>query len=156
MRKCMSACFRRGAGQASRCAPHARHSWRNRRLAGGEAGFTLLEMMVAVAVLAAMASIIPRSFVAARANFDRSEDWLKARLVAEAVLAEELAGNTLRPGVLSGSIDGRAWSASLGPNFTLSSRSPEIGRILLDVRVKVAVEGGESLEISTMRIGQPE
>jgi prepilin-type N-terminal cleavage/methylation domain-containing protein len=133
-----------------------KRAWRNRLRAGGEAGFTLLEMVVAVAVLAAIASIIPRSFVAARANFDRSEDWLKARLVAEAVLAEELAGSTLRPGVRSGSIDRRAWSASLEPNFTLSSRDPEVGRILLDVRVRVAVKGGESLEISTMRIGQPE
>jgi prepilin-type N-terminal cleavage/methylation domain-containing protein len=116
-------------------------------------GFTLLEMTVAVAVLAALVAVIPRSLVAARTNFERSQDWLQARLVAEAVLNEELVGSSLEIGTMRGRMDGRAWSAVLDPLQALSSSDPQVTSILLNVRVSVAVAGGETLNVSTVRIG---
>jgi prepilin-type N-terminal cleavage/methylation domain-containing protein len=121
--------------------------------ARADEGFTLIEMTVAVAVLAAMVAVIPRSLVAARTNFERSQDWLHARLVAEQVLNEELAGASLEIGTMRGRIDGRAWSAVLDPISALSSTDPQVTSILLNVRVSVAVTGGETLDLSTVRIG---
>lgn len=133
-----------------------RQALRSRFRRRGEAGFTLLEMMVAMAILAAFVGVIPRSFIVARQNFDRSEDWLKARLVAETVLAQELNGSELKAGVMDGRIEGRDWSATLDVNGALSSDPGEDRQVLLDVRLRVAISGGESLEVSTMRVGRLE
>src|SRR4051812_777842 len=91
------------------------------RLARGssEAGFTLLEMLVAVAVLAVLASLIPRGFVSARALIDRSDAWLEAQLVADAVLKDELAGSAMHPGTFRGRKAGHEWSATILPDTTL-------------------------------------
>lgn len=115
-------------------------------------GFTLLEMLVAVAILAALAAVIPRSFVSARAALDGSKDWLEARLVADAVLSQELAGPALRPGVLSGDVDGRRWRAVLEPSRSLA-RAEGSDRALLDVRLAVSVSGDAMLRVETLRIG---
>src|SRR5687767_11605049 len=52
-------------------------------------GFTLLEMLVAVAILAALVGIVPRTLATARSLVDRSQDWMEARLVADHVLYDE-------------------------------------------------------------------
>ncbi len=124
--------------------------------ARGEAGFTLLEMMVAVAILSILVGIVPRSFVAARAMFNRSDNWLEARLVAETVLNQELAGNSLRAGVMSGTIGGHDWSALLERDRTPITQSSETSRVLLDVRLSVKVSQTDTLEVQTMRIGSGE
>lgn len=128
-------------------APHAGGG------ANGEAGFTLLEILVAVLILSALISIVPRSLVAARGNLERSKDWLAARLVAETVLSEGLVGTTLRPGVLSGTIDGHRWTATLRPVETKIDPKAPPQRPLLDVHLSVAVSGKSVLEIDTLRIG---
>jgi prepilin-type N-terminal cleavage/methylation domain-containing protein len=120
---------------------------------GRDGGFTLLEMLVAVAILAALAGLVPKSLVAARAIVNRSENWLDARLVAESVLNGELAGGELRPGLKRGVVEGREWTAVLTPNGTLSAGAAESGRVLMNVRIAVTVSPVETLEIETMRIG---
>jgi general secretion pathway protein I len=119
----------------------------------GDAGFTLLEMLVAVAVLAVLAGLIPRSFVAARAVFNRADNWMQARLVAESVLNQELARRGLRPGVMSGTVDGHEWTAELETSRLPIAQSEETNRVLLDVRLKVEVSPRDTLEIETIRIG---
>ena len=119
---------------------------------GRDGGFTLLEVLVAVAILAVLVGIIPRSFVSARALLDRSQDWTEARLVADAVLDGELAGLRLTPGVRTGSIEGRRWRAVIEANRDVP-RSAESDRLLLNVRVSVPVLPGETLVVDTMRIG---
>jgi hypothetical protein len=118
-----------------------------------EAGFTLIDMLVAVAILAALVGIVPRSLVFARSILDHSRDWMDARLVAETVLNDTLVGGTLEPGSRGGLIDGRRWRATIRRNTTLGGGAVESGRVLLDVRIEVEVGAGKSLEIETMRIG---
>jgi prepilin-type N-terminal cleavage/methylation domain-containing protein len=118
-------------------------------------GFTLLEMLVAVAILAVLVSIIPRSFVYARAIINRSESWTEARLVADAVLNGELVGASLRPGTRRGTMDGHAWVATLKRNDTLAPGA-QTERALLEVNLQVTVSANQVLEIQSMRIGAPQ
>lgn len=123
------------------------------RVSRGDRGFTLLEMLVAVAILAALVAVIPRSFVSARAAIDRSEDWLEAGLVAEAVLNSELADRNLRPGTRRGTLDGRRWAAVIVPSRIDGGATEATERILLDVRLAVSVAGAATLDVEAMRIG---
>jgi prepilin-type N-terminal cleavage/methylation domain-containing protein len=118
-----------------------------------DAGFTLIEMLVAVAVLAALVGIVPRSLVFARSIMDHSRDWMDARLVAEAVLNDELVGPSLSVGTRAGVIDGRRWRTTLTRHTATRPEDSGTGRMLLDVRIEVEVGAGRSLEIETMRIG---
>lgn len=118
-----------------------------------DAGFTLIEMLVAVAVLAALVGIVPRSLVFARSIMDHSRDWMDARLVAETVLNDELVGPSLAVGTRTGVIDGRRWRTTLSRHTATRPEDPGTGRVLLDVRIEVEVGAGRSLEIETMRIG---
>jgi prepilin-type N-terminal cleavage/methylation domain-containing protein len=118
-----------------------------------DAGFTLIEMLVAVAVLAALVGIVPRSLVFARSIMDHSRDWMDARLVAETVLNNELVGRTLAVGTRSGEIDGRRWRTTITRHTATRPEDSETGRILLDVKMEVDVGAGRTLEVETMRIG---
>ncbi len=121
--------------------------------AGRDAGFTLLEALVAVLVLAVLVGIVPRSLVAARSNIEDSKDRLAAALVAETVLNEALASQALKPGIIGGEVDGRRWTAALQ---TVDAPAAKNGHVLLDVRVEVAVSGGGTLRMDTLRIGAPQ
>ena len=116
-------------------------------------GFTLLEMLVAIAVLAALVGIVPRSLVFARSMMDHSRDWMDARLVAETVLNDDLVGSELAVGTRSGEIEGRRWSATLSRHTATRPEAAESGRVLLDIRLEVDVGAGRTLEVETMRIG---
>jgi prepilin-type N-terminal cleavage/methylation domain-containing protein len=118
-----------------------------------DAGFTLIEMLVAVAVLAALVGIVPRSLVFARSIMDHSRDWMDARLVAETVLNDELVGPSLAAGTRAGVIDGRHWRTTLRRHTATRPEDADSGRVLLDVQIEVEVGAGRSLEIETMRIG---
>lgn len=139
----------RGSGDTTRFS-----SMRPGRVrAGRDAGFTLIEMLVAVAVLAVLVGIVPRSFVFARSIIDHSRDWMSARLVAESVLNDTLTGTALQPGARSGEIDGRRWRATLRRHAALNVPVLANGEALLDVRLEVDVSAGRTLEVETMRVG---
>lgn len=121
-----------------------------------EAGFTLLEMLVAVAVLALLVSIVPRSLVFARSIIDNSQDWIGARLVAESVLNDVLVGPGVQAGVKTGEIEGRRWRATLRRHTGLQPTMLESGRMLFAVEIEVDVSAGQSLRVDTLRIGGPQ
>jgi type II secretory pathway pseudopilin PulG len=114
----------------------------------------LLEVLVAVAVLAVLAAMLPPSIVAARQSADRSEAWLEARLVAEALIAERLQESAIAPGHWAGSIEGRRWTITATPNRRLSTPNLD-AKALLDIRLTVEVSPTELLTVDTMRIGPP-
>jgi prepilin-type N-terminal cleavage/methylation domain-containing protein len=118
-----------------------------------DGGFTLLEMLVAVAILAVLLTLVPRSFIAARAIINRSENWMDARLVAAQVLNAELAAGDLRAGTRRGVVAGREWTAVITPNGVLSAGAADSRRLLLNVRLGVTVSPVEMFEVETMRIG---
>jgi prepilin-type N-terminal cleavage/methylation domain-containing protein len=131
-----------------------RHNLRND--SAREAGFTLIEMLVAVAILAVLVGVVPRSFVFARSILDHSRDWMGARLVADAVLNDTLTGSSLQPGARAGEVDGRRWRATIRQQSIPGFPAPDTGQMLLDVRLEVDVSAGRTLEVETLRVaGQP-
>jgi len=118
-------------------------------------GFTLLEVLVAVAILAALLYVVPRSLVSARTFIVQSHAWLEARLVAEEVLAEELHSGAIRPGTFGGVSHGRRWRAIVTPSAIAEGRGPE-GQILLEARLSVDVSPSRRLAVDRLLIGVAE
>ncbi len=120
---------------------------------GRESGFTLLETLVALAVLSVVLAVIPRPLVQARATLDDSAQWLRARMVMDAVLADPLGpGMPLVAGQRSGTIDGVPWTARLTQS-PLTVRS-DSAWLLLTVAVEVAMPRGPTLRADTLRFSQ--
>ena len=75
-------------------------------------GFSLLEVLVAFVILSLVATALFRLFSGALGNASAADDYSRAMLVAESVLAEAAAGQPLRETTQTGtSDDGRvAWT----------------------------------------------
>ncbi|RDJ07031.1 type IV pilus modification PilV family protein [Rhizobium grahamii] len=135
------------------CAPLTQNvsKIRDRR----DQGFTLLEVLVAVAILAALLYVVPRSLVSARTSIVQSRAWLEARMVAEEVLAEELQGKTVRTGTFGGVSHGRRWRAVITPSPEAAGHGPE-GQTLLEARLSVDVSSSRRLAVDRLLVGVAE
>jgi len=101
-----------------------------------ERGFTLLEVVIAFALLAAMLAVVLRLFSEGAGGVARAERHSIALLHAESKLAELIA-TVDRPGRLAGAFaDGYRWSATLVPQ---RERAPGDKRPLDALLVTVTV-----------------
>ncbi len=93
------------------------------------AGFSLLEVLVAFVILALVATSLFNLFAGSLANVGAADDYSRAVLVAESVLAEVGAAKPLREGTQTGRVeDGRIdWKASVTP-WVAPDVSPELER----------------------------
>jgi len=135
-----------------------------RSVAAPVRGFSLLEVLVAFVILSLVATALFRLFGGALNNASAADDYSRAALLAESVLAETGAG-PLREGVAQGSVDeGRMrWTARVSPyappgvNPELEQQSQAMQTRLYRVAVEVAfpgAAGGErSFALATTRIG---
>ena len=98
----------------------------SRRSCSDVAGFTLIEALVALAIVAAVLSSIG-AVIATSVKGTRSIDQRLALTgAAETLLAELPARNLLKPGRLSGELAGHRWRIDVSPMDT--SRSPTTPR----------------------------
>jgi general secretion pathway protein I len=131
-------------------------------------GFSLLEVLVAFVILALVATSLFNLFAGSLANVGAADDYSRAVLVAESVLAEVGAARPLREGTRTGSVDdGRIdWKASVTP-WVAPDVSPELERAsetlptrLYRIVVEVAFpspNGGQRVfALATTRIGARE
>ena len=132
------------------------------------AGFSLLEVLVAFVILALVATALFNLFAGSLANVGAADDYSRAVLVAESVLAEVGAEKPLREGTRTGRADdGRIdWKASVTP-WVAPGVSPELERAsetlptrLFRVVVEVAFPapgGGQRVfALASTRIGARE
>jgi general secretion pathway protein I len=93
-------------------------------------GFSLLEVLVAFVILALVGTALFRLFSGSLANASAADDYTRAVLVAESVLAEAAATQPLREATASGSADdGRIeWTTRVAA-FTPPDVSPDLQRV---------------------------
>lgn len=122
-------------------------------------GFTLLEVIVAFALLALALSLLLGSLSGASRQVRESADGSRATLHAQSLLAQLGAGEALQPGRRQGSFEGDRyrWQLDVAPfadplaaRAQLDAGAPQ----LLDVRLAVrwGSERGQAMEWRTLRL----
>ena len=129
------------------------------------AGFSLLEVLVAFVILSLVVTALFRVFGGSLANVSAAEDYSRAVMVAEGVLAEAGAAQPLRPASAAGSVDdGRiAWKSTVslydapGVPADVAAASATMPLQLYRVGVEVnfpSPNGGQrSIALTTTRLG---
>jgi general secretion pathway protein I len=140
----------------------ARAERRRPRLARG---FSLLEVLVAFVILAAVATVLFRLFSGALANASAADEYSRAVLVAESVLTAAAAAQPLREATETGSADdGRVeWTTRVTP-YSPPDVPPELEgtseampirlyRVTVDVTFPSPSGGRRTYALATTRIG---
>ena len=120
----------------------------------GTAGFTLIEALVALAIVAAVLSSIG-AVIATTVKGTRSIDQRLALAgAAETLLAALPARNLLKPGRQSGELAGHRWRIDVSPmNAAVTSDAPQTQRFVpLTVNMRLQAPGGPAMQITTVRL----
>lgn len=128
--------------------------------ARGESGFTLIEALVALAIIGLALGAVAGVFGQGLMGHETASAAETALAVAEERLA--LAAATPRPGAASGIFEGRfAWETTVAPYTDAAAKAPDVPTDLPPLyRVAVSVawhEGRHTREVSlsTLRLGTP-
>ncbi len=132
---------------------------------GRVAGFSLLEVLVAFAILALVGTALFRLFSGGLGNAAAADEYSRAVLVAESVLAETASVQPLREATTQGTADdGRVeWTAQVAPYAAPGvSQDQERGSEALPLRLfRVSVDvafpgpsgGRRTFTLATTRLG---
>jgi general secretion pathway protein I len=128
-------------------------------------GFSLLEVLVAFVILAAVATALFRLFSGALANASAADDYSRAVLVAESALTAAAAAQPLREATETGSADdGRVeWTTRVTPysppdvppelEGTSEAMAIRLYRVTVDVTFPSPNGGRRTYALATTRIG---
>ena len=98
-------------------------------------GFTLIEVLVAFAVMATLMSVMYRSVVVMRAGANAFDDRTLEELIARSLFEEYIARRDLRNGNYAGERSGHDW--------TLSARPLDLSAQLPPPSARAIAKGGE-------------
>jgi len=125
-------------------------------MTGRADGFTLVEMLVAFAILATASAVLLQVFGGGPRAAGQARSLRHATLLAESVL-ERVGGDILlAPGTVEGrGVDGLRWQVTQAPHGTEAER---LAWPVDPYRVRVAVldGSGEVLSLSTLRLAARE
>ncbi|HEV7879920.1 prepilin-type N-terminal cleavage/methylation domain-containing protein [Bradyrhizobium sp.] len=120
----------------------------------GVAGFTLIEALVALAIVAAVLGSIG-TVIATTVKGTRGIDQrLALGGTAETLLAALPSRTLLKPGRQSGELAGHRWRIDVSPmNVAVATDAPQTGRFVpLAVAVRLQSPGGPAMQVTTVRL----
>jgi prepilin-type N-terminal cleavage/methylation domain-containing protein len=128
------------------CVPFSRGSAR---------GFTLLEALIAITILALSLSVLLPSHSAGIRALAAVDEHLQARLLAQSILAEWSQDRVLRVGSIQGSFDKFAWTLTTAPLERKQPQNASAGGWEL-YRLALVVSWGRNrqIELQTLRMGR--
>ncbi|WP_232630719.1 prepilin-type N-terminal cleavage/methylation domain-containing protein [Methylobacterium sp. Leaf118] len=129
-------------------------------------GFTLIEALVAFAVVAAISLVVQRGLIQSRVGWAAIEDRSAAERLARSLLAEPLTPAAVAAGAREGVTDGRRWRIALEsldlplpalpgePGAEAAPPAQEEGPRWRPLRVRIAVTTvrGRPVEVETVRL----
>lgn len=118
-------------------------------------GFTLVEALVALTILAVSVAAIYQSYSTGLVSSDRSADVAMATLEARSKMAEVGITIPLEVGTTRGKTKrGAKWILKIDDNpVPLQAQSSSLGLKLYRITVSIESRAGRDLEFSTFRIG---
>jgi len=129
--------------------------WLAARARGTARGFTLLEVLIAIVVLALSFSALMQSHSAGLRGVAMLDDHLQARLLAQSVMAEWGNDRALRPGTVRGGFDKFAWTLSIAPlEDSPAPRTAATTWTLYRLVLQVSWPRHRQIELQTVRMGR--
>lgn len=119
--------------------------WRSPRM---QTGFSLIEVVVALAIVALMLGAIYQVSNGAVRSTVRTDNYLRALAMAQSRLAEASAMPVVKIGTVLGSADGVAWSRTIKP-FAAPPPSPQTRLYQVSV---TATRSGSKVVLETLVI----
>ena len=124
-----------------------------RRSSESEAGFTLIEALVALAIVAVVLGSIGRVIGATVKGTWAIDQRLALSGVAETLLTELPTRQALKPGRQSGELAGYRWRIDVAPMKAGDASEAEQSRFIpLTVNLSLQAQGGASLQMTTVRL----
>ena len=126
----------------------------SRRSCSDAAGFTLIEVLVALAIVAAVLSSIGAVIATSVKGTRTIDQRLALTGAAETLLAELPARNLLKPGRQSGQLAGHRWRIDVSPMDTsVVSDAPQHPRFVpLAVTMRLQAPDGPAIQLTTVRL----
>jgi general secretion pathway protein I len=119
----------------------------------GSAGFTLLEALIAIVILALSLSALLSLYSTGLRGINAIDDQLRARLLAQSVMAELSYDRALRPGTLEGRFERFAWTLSVTPFDTGDTEPRQPGPwTVYQLALTVSWPYGRRFELQTLRM----
>ena len=126
----------------------------SRRSCSDAAGFTLIEVLVALAIVAAVLSSIGAVIATSVKGTRVIDQRLALTGAAETLLAELPARNLLKPGRQSGELAGHRWRIDVSPMDTSAADdAPQNPRFVpLAITMRLQAPDGPAIQLTTVRL----
>jgi general secretion pathway protein I len=120
-----------------------------------EAGFTLLEALIAIVILALSLSALLSLYSTGLRGVAAIDEHLRGRLLAQSLMAELTYDRALRPGRLQGRSEEFTWALSIAPFAEVEAARQQAGSnpwTLHQLTLTVSWPRGRRIELQTLRL----
>ncbi|WP_426441646.1 prepilin-type N-terminal cleavage/methylation domain-containing protein [Bradyrhizobium genosp. P] len=127
-------------------------SYRRKRSSDGERGFTLIETLVALAIIAAVLAPIGAVIATTVQGTRVIDQKLSLSGAAETVLAGLPGRSALKPGQQSGALAGHRWRIDVAPINAAAPDAPPSRFVPLAINMRMQGPGGAQIQVTTVRL----